>query len=242
MQQNFLSNTLFGYEFLENKKCGKIKREIRREEKPQLCKKHIRPITCDSSGEAVWNCFNLQLYDGGQEEWSHFYLPVPHPLSSLSGPNSSHKALIPLHLHKHKGSQDSQDSLELAVGWGGCGGWVGWGSLPAGVRGLSPCLLVCLRAWLGDPVQVLHEVPYLLMLEQQEESPGGRPVGQEETSNVPTFHTTWRVGVTWPNGRCSKDWPLLGRKYGSVSLFLGKTRLHYGYISCWCQVLILKGH
>lgn len=67
-EANFLGNTLFGYEFLEKEKWGKIKRETRREGKPQLCKKHKWPVTRDFSGKAVWNCFNLQLSDGRKEK------------------------------------------------------------------------------------------------------------------------------------------------------------------------------
>lgn len=153
-------------------------------------------------------------------------------LSSLMGPSSSHGAFTPLHLDNLWGSQDG---LGLR------------GSQPASVRELAPCLLSCLRAWLGEPVQVPHAVPYRLMLEQQEESPGGRPVvgkrGHRARYVKSTSQATWGVGVTGPNRKCSTDWPLLGRKYGSMSLFLGKIRASFMITkTCWCQVLILKGH
>lgn len=94
---------------------------------------------------------------------------------------------------------------------------------------------------MGEPVRVLglHAVPYLLMLEQQEESPGGRPVvgkRRHQTRYVKsTSQATWGVGVTGPNRRYSKDWTLLGRKYGSMSLFLGKIRASFMVTyTCWC--------
>ena len=108
-------------------------------------------------------------------------------------------------------SQDSWDGLGLRV------------SQPAGVRELPPCLLACLRAWLGEPVQMLYFMQswiFSCLNSKKRGQVGGwwhaRRGIRQGISGVSLRRQ--ENGSNWPNRRCSKDWPLLWRKYGPMTL------------------------